>query len=99
MNEFFKVNKKLNKSKSNLDNCPLTADEIADGFEELQWKNHSEIRDYIFSDEKAVKNDTGRVFSLKKCNGREMINEPLLEQPSCLVNLNQGENLESTNIF
>ena len=66
MNEFWKVNHKLNKCKSNLDNCPLTADEIADGFESLQWENHDDIKNYIFSDENSLENKLGKKFKIEE---------------------------------
>ena len=66
MNEFWKVNQKLNKSKSNLDNCPLTADEIADGFESLQWENHDDIKNYIFSIENSLENKIGNKFKIEE---------------------------------
>ena len=35
-NEFFKINQKLNKDKSRITECPMSADVIADGFADLQ---------------------------------------------------------------
>ena len=55
--EFFKVNQRLNKDKTKLSECPLSVDEIADGFNKLQWENEIQI--------------DKRVFRLEKCSSNE----------------------------
>jgi hypothetical protein len=68
-NEFFKINNKLNKNNSKITECPMSADEIADGFNNLQWQNPIKIDNKNFDTEKCVKKcDQIPRFKLRKVN-------------------------------
>jgi len=66
-NEFWKVNNKLNKNKTNLTDCPIDTENIAEGFSQLQWKNKISIDDRVFDPNRALKNTTknNSIFSLR----------------------------------
>ena len=64
-NEFFKINNKLNKSKSNLNACKIPTEDIAEGFQKLQWDNVCKI-------------DT-RDFCIDKCRPNNLANKAIFK--------------------